>query len=67
MFFVYILALIGLFTLVFLALAYLSEPVDPTPTEADPYDESLDAVARLQAGAWEAIQEMNRLDRRADR
>jgi hypothetical protein len=63
---VWVLALIGLATLVGLAvLALVSAartPVNPEPEDA--FDVALAAVSRLQAGAWSAIQELRDLDQR---
>jgi hypothetical protein len=61
MFFVYCLALIGLGVLVFLAWAALADAISEVNDDSDPYDEALDAAARLNAGAWEAIQELRQL------
>lgn len=62
MLFVYVLALIGLVALVGLAAAALMQPPAPRGEDPDPYDEALEAVARLQAGAWQAVQQLRQLD-----
>ncbi len=67
MFFVYLLALIGLLALIALAVVALAEPVEPPEPEDDPYDAALLAAARIQSGAWTAIQELRQLDQREGR
>lgn len=61
--FVYLLALIGFLASVALAVMALAEPVEPTEPEDNPYDAALLATARIQSGAWTAIQELRQLER----
>jgi hypothetical protein len=64
-FFVYLLALVGLLCLFVLAgLAIVSALRDPAgpPAAGDPFDEALSAVATIQARAWEAIHQLRALD-----
>ncbi len=66
MIFVYLLAFIGLFLLLGLAAAAVlgaARHFDGGEPE-DSFDLALSAVARLQAGAWRAIQELRELDSR---
>lgn len=66
MIFVYLLALIGLLTLVGLAaLAIIGAGRRIGEREPeDSFDLALSAVARLQSSAWRAIQELRELDSR---
>ncbi len=66
MVFVYLLALIGLLALIALAVVALTEPTESPEPEADPYEDALGAVARIQAGAWQAVEELRQLDRREE-
>lgn len=70
MFFVYILALIGLLTLLGIAgwvLSVWSGAPSEAPATDDPYDDALAAAARLQARAWEAAHELRQLGREPGR
>lgn len=51
--FVGVIALIAVFGVAF--AFWLLQPIDPEP-EADPYQDGLDATARITAAAWEAAQ-----------
>jgi hypothetical protein len=67
MFFTYVLALVGLITLVGIAIAAIviswQHQIGPTdPVSDDPYDEALGAAARMQAAAWTAVHELRALD-----
>ncbi len=63
MVFVYLLALIGLLTLLVLAVvAVFGSGHHGGDEPGDGFDVALSAVARLQAGAWHAIQEIRELD-----
>jgi hypothetical protein len=62
MLFVYVLAAIGLVALIALAVVALDDPPEKRAVESDPYDEALNATARMQASAWEAVQELRALD-----
>ena len=60
MFFVYVLALVGLAVLLGVAIWVAGVLLDEPPeTPADPYDEALAAAGRLQARAWEAAHELS--------
>jgi hypothetical protein len=66
-FFVYFLATVGLTTLLGLAAWVAGVLWDrPTQAPADPYDEALAAVGRLQARAWEAAHELSEQSRPKD-
>jgi len=65
--FVYVLALVGLLALIALAVVVLAEPVEQPEPEDDPYEAALLAAARIQSGAWTAIQELRQLDQREER
>lgn len=60
MFFVYLLAALGLAVLLVLAASGLAYGLDE-PDPDDPYEQALAAAARLQAGAWEAIHELREI------
>ena len=62
---VYVLAAIGLIALLglaALAVVLALEGPDRPEDVSDPYAEGLAAVARLHAGAWQAIQELRGLE-----
>jgi hypothetical protein len=67
-FFVYLLALVGLATLIILAADTMLGTSEQPPSEVldnDPYDKALAASAELQAEAWTALHELRSIDREA--
>jgi hypothetical protein len=70
MFFVYVLALVGLLAVIGMAAwvgsVWWENGADTLPAD-DPYDEALAAAARLQARAWEAVHELSQTDPETDR
>ena len=60
MVFLYLLALIGLGTLI--ALSILAVVIAGRRVSDDPFDQALTAVARLQSAAWRSVQELRALD-----
>ncbi len=68
MFFVYVLALVGLVALLAVAGWVIRVGWDAPPEAGadDPYADALTSAARLQAQAWEAVHELSEQSRRED-
>jgi hypothetical protein len=68
MVFVYLLAAIGLVSLIVLATAAIGDTRDPgSPASADPFDAAVNAAAELNAEAWKAIHELRELNSERER
>jgi hypothetical protein len=69
MIFVYVLALIGLAALILLAGLFLTALALYARDEGEPadaFDLAVSAVSNIQAGAWQAIQELRGVTERED-
>ncbi len=66
MFFMIVLALIGLAVLLALAALAIANLLSDTDANrpTDPVDEAMDSVTQLQANAWTAIRELRDLEKK---